>query len=125
MLRAAGVRVGESTLRRYQALGLLPTPRRYGRVGRGRGVDWGWPLNQVGDIVRRVRLLRGHQTLGRRLVRFVAENPGMSKLLDELLQEARDEAYAEGLEVGRQEARPEVEGESLWEHEALNYTEER
>lgn len=125
MLRTAGLTVGDSTLRRYQALGLLPPPRRYGRIGRGRGVDWGWPPAQADEIIRRVRLLRRHHSRGRQLVRFVADDPEMSGLLDELLQEARDEAYAEGFEAGQQEGRQELKREGVWEPEMLNHSEER
>ena len=124
MLKRARLTVSNSSLRRYQALGLLDPPRAYGRVGRGRGVDWGWPPEQAEETIRRVRLIKKHQPGGRKLVQFIAHDPEMSSLLNQLIEEAKDEAYADGLEAGREEARRELKRDAVYEPDTLNHTEE-
>jgi hypothetical protein len=108
MLERAGVTIGKSGLRRYQALGLLPSPRPYGRVGRGRGVDWGWPREQAREVVQRVRLIKRYQRTGKRLVQLLAADPELSDVLNALVQGASDEAYQEGFEDGREAMRQEL-----------------
>lgn len=100
ILRKAGTKISKSALRRYQAMGLLPPPRPYGRVGRGRGVDWGWPPEQAREIATRVRLLRKSRAQGKRLVELIADDPAMSSFLADLIDEARATGYEEGFRVG-------------------------
>jgi len=111
LLRSEGLRVGDSTLRRYQALGLVQPPRRYGRKGRGRGVDWGWPPQDAAEIVRRVTIIRRHQSKGTRLLRLITVDPEMAADFDEVMVKERDIAYKQGYADGADDTRRELESQ--------------
>ena len=108
MLRSARLGVSEHSLRRYQALGLIPAPHAYGRPGRARGVTWGWSRTEAEAIARSIRLIKRYQRPGKRLVQILAEDPELSDVLNVFIQEAQEEAYQEGLEEGRESMRREL-----------------
>jgi hypothetical protein len=135
LLTEAGVEVGESTLRRYQALGLIPRPWAMGRPGRGRGVSWGWGEDEVREIIRRVRFLRSRGRSAKSLMALVAAHPELSETIDELIEGAKAEAYDDGYRNGhaaaeeRREAEeaayePETDGPLFGDPDMLNKTRE-
>jgi len=113
MLRRAGIAVSESTVRRYQALSLIPKARARGRPGQGRGVDWGWTDEDAKEVVRRVRFLKRHQKGARGLVALMTANPDLSDLINELTEDVRNTAYQAGYEDGFAEAKREMGDASL------------
>jgi len=99
MLRERRVAVTEAQLRRYQALGIIPKPRRYGRVGRGRGVDWGWPREEAARIVRILSLLPGDRKGAREFAELLNRFPTALVHIDELVREAEGRGYEQGREA--------------------------
>jgi len=123
MLARAGLKIGSTTLRRYQSLGIVPGPSAYGRPGRAKGVSWGWTREEADDVVRRVRIVQKHKRQGRQLMMLLADRPELSvvwlKVLSDEWEEGRKEGYAEGygeglrygVEKGWEESGREVEGD--------------
>jgi len=100
MLVGAGVKMGRTTLRRYQALGIVPRPSAYGRPGKAKGVSWGWTRKEAAEVVRRVRIVKAHKRRGMQLVQVIASRPELSEVLAVLLDEEREEGRKEGREEG-------------------------
>ncbi len=102
-LEREGVVLTPAQLRRYQSAGVIPNPRRYGRKGRGRGVDWGWPLSQVPQISRRLKLVTSGDPNAVALERVLRRYPKLLDYLDGLIEEARRDGFEEGREAAFQE----------------------
>ena len=111
MLRRERLGISEHTVRRYQALGLLPPPRAYGRPGRGKGVTWGWTQGEAADIVRRVRIIRRHRARGARLLRLITVDPELVADFDEVLAKEQDIAYKQGYAAGVDDTRRDLEAQ--------------
>jgi len=103
MLARAGLKIGSTTLRRYQSLGIVPGPRAYGRPGRAKGVSWGWTREEAEDAVRRVRIVREHKERGRQLMMLLAERPELSAVWMEVLGDEREAGRRDGLREGYDE----------------------
>ena len=98
-LADAGVEVGVAQLRRYQAAGITPKPRRFGRRGAGRGVDWGWPREQAARVVRQLQLLVSGVEGAEEFARLAERYPAVLECVDALVAAARRKGYDEGREA--------------------------
>lgn len=111
MLRSQRLGVSQSTLRRYQALGLIAAPRAYGRPGRSKGVTWGWTRGEAEEVVRRARLIRNQHLRGTKLLRLITVDPELTAELHEVLVKETDFAYRRGYADGADDKRRELESQ--------------
>jgi len=95
-LEREGIVLTPAQLRRHQSAGVIPNPRRYGRKGRGRGVDWGWPLGQVPQITRRLKLVTSGDPNAAELERVLRRYPKLLDYLDTLVEQARHNGFEDG-----------------------------
>lgn len=109
MLRERRVSVTEAQLRRYQVLGIIPRPRRFGRVGRGRGVDWGWPMAEARAVANLLSLLPSDRKAAQEFAALVNRYPAALEHMAELVRQAQERGY----EQGREDAFRELEEGTL------------
>ena len=112
MLRKKRLGVSEHAVRRYQALGLLPPSRAYGRPGRGKGVTWGWPPEDAEEIVRRVSSIKKLRAQGTQLLRLIKVDPELFADFNEVLVKERETAYKQGYADGADDTRRELEAQA-------------
>jgi hypothetical protein len=88
-LSRVGVSLGPGQFRRLQVMGIVPKPKRYGRKGEGRGVNWGWPREQAEQIARRLRRIGSDPdpSAAQMLAEIAADYPAFWDEMDELLEQ--------------------------------------
>ncbi len=103
-LAERGVRLSLPEFKRYQESGVIPTLRRFGRKGEGRGVAWGWQRGRVERIVQRVLLLGRGEADAELLGPLLRRNPWLEEFLELRVAEAEQVGYEHGFRDGREDA---------------------
>jgi len=103
-LAERGARLSLRELKQYQASGVIPALRRFGRKGEGRGVAWGWPRSRAERIVKLLLLLGDGEWDAQLLGPLLRRHSWLRDYLEARVADAEDVGWERGFQDGREDA---------------------